>query len=146
MRTTPRARGAARTGRTRGEPTRAPGAAATPRDQARAIYEVVRAIPRGRVATYGQLAALAGIPSGHRIAARAMQVCPSDLPWQRVVGKKDARRAQISIQEPEHAQHQRALLEAEGVVFDAAGTIALRTFGWLPVDVPTGTRPRARRT
>ena len=110
------------------------------------IYTVVRAIPRGKVATYGQLALLAGIPRGHRIAARALQTCPDKLPWQRVVGKKDARRAQISIRAPAHQQLQRALLEAEGVVFDASGYIALRTFGWLPPDVPTRGRARARRT
>jgi methylated-DNA-protein-cysteine methyltransferase-like protein len=105
---------------------------AQPVDQASAIYEVVRAIPRGRVATYGQLAELAGIPSGHRIAARALKTCPDGLPWQRVVGKKDARRAQISVQEPEHVALQRKLLEREGVRFDANGYIVLERFGWLP--------------
>ncbi len=98
----------------------------------REIYAVVRAIPRGKVATYGQIAELAGIPRGHRIVARALRTCPSSLPWQRVVAKKDARRAQISIQEPEHAAEQRALLEAESVVFDANGFIVLRDSGWLP--------------
>ena len=53
-------------------------------------------------------ALLAGIPRGHRRVARAMRFCPSGLPWQRVVGKKDARRAQINIQDPEHAARQRA--------------------------------------
>jgi methylated-DNA-protein-cysteine methyltransferase-like protein len=100
--------------------------------QARAIYAVVRAIPRGRVATYGQIAELAGIPSGHRVVARCMRQCPAKLPWQRVVGKKDARRAQINLQDPEHASLQRRLLEREGVAFDANGFIALRSFGWLP--------------
>lgn len=98
----------------------------------REIYAVVRAIPRGRVATYGQVALLAGIPRGHRRVARAMRFCPSDLPWQRVVGKKDARRGQINIQDPEHAARQRALLTREKVVFEADGAISLRRFGWLP--------------
>jgi len=92
----------------------------------------VREIPRGKVATYGQLALLAGIPAGHRIAAKAMQTCPAKLPWQRVLGKKDARRAQINIHEPEHARLQRTLLEAEGVVFDDRGFVSLRKSGWLP--------------
>ena len=100
--------------------------------QSRAIYAVVRAIPRGKVATYGQVAELAGIPSGHRIAARAMRSCPDELPWQRVVGKKDARRAQINIEEPDHAGLQRALIEAEGVEFDANGFIPLARSGWQP--------------
>lgn len=100
-----------------------------------AIYEVVRAIPRGRVATYGQVAELAGLPSGHRRVARAMKVCPQGLPWQRVVGRKDARRAQINIQDSEHAALQRKLLETEKVSFDEAGYIVLRRFGWLPTDL-----------
>jgi methylated-DNA-protein-cysteine methyltransferase-like protein len=98
----------------------------------REIYAIVRAIPRGRVATYGQLAELAGLPSGHRIVARAMRSCPSGLPWQRVVGKKDARRAQINIQHPDHGKEQRTRLAAEGVAFDAGGFIVLERFGWLP--------------
>jgi methylated-DNA-protein-cysteine methyltransferase-like protein len=99
-----------------------------------AIYEVVAAIPRGAVATYGQVAELAGLPRGHRRVARAMRFCPAGLPWQRVVGRKDARRAQINIQDPESASKQRALLKAEKVSFDADGFIALRRFGWLPTD------------
>lgn len=98
---------------------------------AKNIYAVVRAIPRGRVVTYGEIARLAGAPSAHRVVARAMRDCPERLPWQRVVGKKDARRGQISIGDPEHAALQRRLLEAEGVRFDASGFISLRRFGWL---------------
>jgi methylated-DNA-protein-cysteine methyltransferase-like protein len=100
--------------------------------QWRKIYAVVRSIPRGKVATYGQVAALAGIPSGHRIAARAMRSCPERLPWQRVVGKKDTRRGQINIDDPDHAALQRVLIESEGVAFDPNGFISLRRFGWQP--------------
>ena len=99
-----------------------------------AIYAVVRAIPRGRVATYGQVAELAGLPSGHRRVARAMKTCPASLPWQRVVGRKDARRAHVAIMDCEHAALQRRLLEAENVCFDEAGYIVLRRYGWLPTD------------
>jgi methylated-DNA-protein-cysteine methyltransferase-like protein len=97
-----------------------------------AIHAVVRSIPRGRVATYGQVAELAGIPSGHRVVARYMRTCPAGLPWQRVVGKKDARRAQINLQDPKDVQRQRALLRAEGVTFDVNGYIVLKAYGWLP--------------
>lgn len=90
----------------------------------------MRAIPRGKVATYGQVAELAGIRSGHRIAARAMRSCPARLPWQRVVGKKDARRGQISIEDPDHAALQRGLLASEGIVFDVNGYITLARYGW----------------
>jgi methylated-DNA-protein-cysteine methyltransferase-like protein len=103
-----------------------------PVDADRAIYAVVRAIPRGKVATYGQVAQLAGIPAGHRVVARAMRSCPSKLPWQRVIGKKDARRGQINVLDPEHAALQRELLEREGVVFDDNGFVLLRKSGWLP--------------
>ena len=103
-----------------------------PEEITRAIYEVVAAIPRGAVATYGQVAELAGLPNGHRRVARAMRFCPKGLPWQRVVGRKDARRAQIAIQDASHAAKQRALLKAERVTFDDDGFIVLKRFGWLP--------------
>jgi methylated-DNA-protein-cysteine methyltransferase-like protein len=103
-----------------------------PQTNEQRILEVVRAIPRGRVATYGQVAELAGIPRGHRIAARTMKTAAPGVPWQRVLARKDARRAQISIQEPEHAERQRKLLAREGVRFDASGFVVLRDFGWLP--------------
>lgn len=96
------------------------------------IYAVVAAIPRGRVATYGDVAELAGKPLGHRLVARAMRTCPKGLPWQRVVGRHDTRRAHISIGDPDHAALQRKLLEAEGVVFDESGLIVMRKSGWLP--------------
>jgi methylated-DNA-protein-cysteine methyltransferase-like protein len=107
--------------------------ASGPEEITRAIYAVVKAIPRGAVATYGQVAELAGLHNGHRRVARAMRFCPDGLPWQRVVGRKDARRGQINIQDPDHAAKQRALLKAERVTFDANGFIPLRRFGWLPV-------------
>lgn len=111
-----------------------------------AIYAIVRAIPRGRVATYGQIAELAGIPSGHRVVARAMRSCPERLPWQRVVGKKDARRAQVVIEDDDHGNIQRALLEAEKVVFDRNGFISLRDFGWQPEQLAvSAARSRASR-
>jgi methylated-DNA-protein-cysteine methyltransferase-like protein len=98
---------------------------------ARDIYAAVRSIPRGKVATYGQIGELIGLPAGHRVVARAMRTCPDGLPWQRVVGKKDARRAQINVLDPEHAAIQRRLLAREGVRFDDNGYIVLRSFGWL---------------
>jgi methylated-DNA-protein-cysteine methyltransferase-like protein len=107
----------------------APAASGAKRDSV--IYAVVRAIPRGRVATYGDVANLAGLPSGHRLVARAMKVCPEPLPWYRVIGKKDARRGRINIADREHSQLQRARLEAEGVEFDRNGFVSLARFGML---------------
>lgn len=118
---------AKKTGRAR----KAPPRAATTDRRLATIYAIVRRVPRGRVATYGEIASLAGMPSGHRFAARALVTCPSSLPWHRIVGKKDARRARIAIGDPEHASVQRRRLAAEGVQFDANGYIPLARFGML---------------
>jgi methylated-DNA-protein-cysteine methyltransferase-like protein len=97
----------------------------------RRIYKVVRRIPRGRVATYGQVAELAGIPGGGRVAGAAMKGSKG-LPWQRVMGKRGPRRGIIAIHDPVGAAIQRKLLEAEGVVVDDRGLIDLERFGWMP--------------
>jgi methylated-DNA-protein-cysteine methyltransferase-like protein len=101
------------------------------RDDLREIYALVRSIPRGKVVTYGEVAEMVGRHNGHRFVAKAMKTCPDGLPWQRVVGRRDARRAQINIQDAEHATLQRSLLLAEGVVFDASGCIVMSRSGWL---------------
>jgi methylated-DNA-protein-cysteine methyltransferase-like protein len=108
----------------------------------RAIYAVVRRIPRGRVATYGQVAELAGIPGGARVAGAAMKVSKrSDhLPWQRVIGKAGRTRGRIAIHDPVGAAVQRNLLDREGVEIGATGLIALDRYGWLP----TGAARRPR--
>jgi methylated-DNA-protein-cysteine methyltransferase-like protein len=98
----------------------------------REVLAVVKAVPRGKVMTYGQVAELAGRPQGHRFVARAMRSCPKGLPWQRIVARHDARRARIAILDPEGAALQRKLLTKEGVVFDDRGLIVLAKSGWLP--------------
>jgi len=103
-------------------------------DRSSLIYDVVRAVPRGKIVTYGQVAELAGIERGHRIAARALRESPENLCWHRVVGKRSRLRAQINLSDPVHAALQRARLEAEGVRIDESGAISLRDHGWLPVD------------
>jgi len=97
-----------------------------------AIYRVISTIPAGKVATYGEVAMLAGFPRGHRIAARALRHCPVEIPWWRVLGKHDARRAHIALTDPHSARGQRAQLETEGVVFSEDGLVSLSRFGWLP--------------
>jgi methylated-DNA-protein-cysteine methyltransferase related protein len=113
----------------------------------RSIYAVARRIPRGRVATYGQVAELAGIPGGARVAGAAMKVSkPSDrVPWQRVIGKAGKLRGRIAIHDPVGAAIQRQLLEAEGVAIGDTGLIALDRYGWLPsVEKPSRTRGKTR--
>jgi methylated-DNA-protein-cysteine methyltransferase-like protein len=98
------------------------------------MYAVVRRIPKGRVATYGQVALIAGLPGQARRVGYALSNLPydSDVPWHRVVNA----RGEISLRsEPGYCELQRALLEAEGVPFDSAGRIPLRRFRWRPSDV-----------
>jgi methylated-DNA-protein-cysteine methyltransferase related protein len=85
-----------------------------PRDQQReaAYRKAIRQIPRGKVATYGQVAAAAGYPLFHRDVARMLRASGGRLPWQRVVGAG----GQIKLQF-EAGLEQRARLEMEGVRF-----------------------------
>ncbi|MGG6295761.1 MGMT family protein [Leptolyngbya sp. AN02str] len=96
------------------------------------IYEVVRQIPRGQVATYGQVAGLAGLYGKARLVGYALYrvVDGDDVPWQRVVNAK----GQVSESPFRNGSDdlQRSLLEAEGVVFSANGTIDLRRYRWQP--------------
>lgn len=100
----------------------------------RLIYQVIQRIPRGHVATYGQVAELAGIPGGARVAGAALKVSKPkhQLPWQRVIGKASKLRGRIAIYDPVGAAIQRQLLEAEGVEIGESGLVALDVYGWLP--------------
>jgi len=111
----------------------------------RSIYAVVRRIPTGHVATYGQIAELAGLPGGARVAGAALKVCkPGDrLPWQRVIGKAGKNRGRIAIHDPVGAAVQRQLLNDEGVAIGDSGLIALDRYGWLPAADVHRTRRRA---
>ncbi len=93
------------------------------------IHAVVRKIPRGCVATYGQCAELAGIPNGGRIGGAALKQ-KADVPWQRVVGKASRTRGRIAIHDPIGAALQRELLEREGVPVGDRGLIDLSVYGW----------------
>lgn len=93
------------------------------------IHKVVSRIPRGRVATYGQIARLAGLGRQARLVGYAMHALPSGttVPWQRVVNS----RGEISLP-GSSATRQRSLLEKEGVRFDVRGRIDLDRFLWQP--------------
>ena len=109
------------------------------------IYEVVRRIPRGRVATYGQIADLAGLDGRARQVGYAMRTLSIDgIPWHRVVNA----RGQISARsEPGGDLIQRQLLEREGVEFDAADRLALERYRWRPkMDGRPNRRPRAQES
>lgn len=118
-----------------------------------AVYDIVRAIPRGRVMTYGAIAALVPPPRGmpldafHRIRARwvgyALGRAPDGIPWQRVVGAG----GRISPRGEGGMEVQRALLRREGVRFDAAGRILLDRYAWVPgPSKKNSRRPRPMRS
>ena len=86
------------------------------------VYEMVSQIPLGRVATYGQLAFLAGFPRRARMAGRALSFAPPGLPCHRVVNRAG--------RTAPHWPEQQTLLEAEGVAFRANGTVDMARFLW----------------
>lgn len=92
-------------------------------------YVVVRRIPRGRVATYGQVAELAGLPGTARQVGWALHALHrgTRVPWQRVVNARGA----CSVRPGSGSELlQRRRLEREGVAFGAAGRIDLSRYGW----------------
>lgn len=98
----------------------------------RRIWAVAAKIPRGRVATYGQVARLAGLPNQARLAGYALHALParSPVPWHRVVNAK----GEVSPRRDgsEHHVLQRVLLEKERVRFDRNGRLDLAALRWEP--------------
>lgn len=88
----------------------------------------IRAIPRGSVATYGQIAALAGNPRGARQVARVLHSCSdkAGLPWHRVINSRGG----ISLPRRKGFEEQRRKLLAEGVRVGRGGRILLDDFQW----------------
>ena len=99
------------------------------------VWNLVRQIPRGKVAAYGQIALMIPPPMGvdfdsykafsPRWVGGAMAACPDDVPWQRVINSQ----GKISPR-PDGAEKQRQLLEQEGVEFDAKDRVDLKRYGW----------------
>ena len=97
------------------------------------VWQLVRQVPRGKVATYGQIALMLPVPMGvdsesyrafgPRWVGSAMAACPDDVPWQRVIN------SQGKISERPGADKQRALLEEEGIEF-VKDKIDLKKYGW----------------
>ena len=105
------------------------------------VWKIVRQIPPGFVATYGQIAALIRPPQGvsqgdyrawgARWVGGAMAACPQDVPWQRVINSQ----GKISIRPGEGHLRQRQLLEAEGVTFDEHERVNIKKYGWTASDI-----------
>lgn len=96
------------------------------------VYWLTDQIPEGRVATYGQIAFLAGTPRAARAVGALMKTSRSiglDLPWHRVINASGG----ISYKgEVERPRLQRTLLKSEGVLLSAKDTCDLSIFRWEP--------------
>jgi methylated-DNA-protein-cysteine methyltransferase-like protein len=100
------------------------------------VWELVKQIPPGKVATYGQIASMIPPPEGvnsstyqsfsPRWVGGAMAACPDDVPWQRVVNAQ----GKISMRQGEGHMLQRSLLESEGIVFNKGERIDLNRYSW----------------
>lgn len=109
------------------------------------IWSVVRRIPRGKVATYGQVAELADMEGHARQVGYAMHALPakSNVPWHRVINS----RGEVSPRTSGDSHElQRMLLEAEGVVFDLRGRCELKKYRWVTRrDSPSPSRSSSRK-
>jgi methylated-DNA-protein-cysteine methyltransferase related protein len=107
------------------------------------IYAVVRRIPRGKVATYGQVAEIAGLKGHARQVGYALHALPrgTRVPWHRVMNA----RGQISLRRHGGADvTQRILLEKERVAFDLAGRVSLDRFQWKVTRNPSSGKSASR--
>ncbi len=110
-----------------------------PQEYNQRVWKLVRQVPRGKVATYGQIALMLPPPAGvdfdayrafaPRWVGSAMASCPNDVPWQRVIN------SQGKISERPGAEKQRQLLEEEGIPF-VKDRVDLKKFGWKGLDEP----------
>jgi methylated-DNA-protein-cysteine methyltransferase-like protein len=96
----------------------------------RLVYRVVARIPRGKVATYGQIAAILGQPRGARAVGMALGALRDDaietVPWQRVIGAA----GRCTHRDGFAAGIQQEMLEAEGIRFDRRGYLDLAATRW----------------
>jgi methylated-DNA-protein-cysteine methyltransferase-like protein len=107
------------------------------------VYQVVRMIPRGKVATYGQIAAIVshpfdfaqGKPRAARTVGWALHALPdgTDVPWQRVINAQGMVSITCELHDP---ILQRELLEEEGIVFDEEGRVDLERYRWAGLEWP----------
>jgi methylated-DNA-protein-cysteine methyltransferase-like protein len=99
------------------------------------VYRLVRLVPPGKVVSYGAIARMLGQPHAARTVGWAMHSLPegSDVPWHRVINSQ----GRISSGGRGYgADLQRAMLEAEGIVFDERGSVDWDRFGWEGIPWP----------
>ncbi len=92
------------------------------------VYRLVAQVPPGRVITYGDIARLLGRPGASRTVGWAMRQCPEGYPWYRVVNARGL--PSVTARYPDGKLMQQALLEEEGVAFDAEGRLDLKRYAW----------------
>jgi methylated-DNA-protein-cysteine methyltransferase-like protein len=109
----------------------------------REVKKAILSIPRGRVATYGQIAVLAGRERGARGVAWILHSSAekAGLPWHRVIGAA----GRISLPRGRGLAEQKRRLLAEGIVVGPGGRIDLKRFRWEPSLGPAGRSPAARK-
>jgi methylated-DNA-protein-cysteine methyltransferase-like protein len=95
------------------------------------IWQVVALIPRGRVASYGEVARLAGLPGAARRVGSALRALPDNtrIPWHRVSAAR-GRNSRPAGSASQYTQRER--LTAEGIVFRGNKSVDLQRFGWKP--------------
>ena len=96
------------------------------------VWTTVKRIPRGKVATYGQIAALIGMSRHARQVGYALAATPENrqIPWHRVINAQGRVSLRLKHWESGSDELQRILLEAEGVTFDSTGRVDLKRFRW----------------
>ena len=105
------------------------------------IFAAVRRIPIGRVSSYGEVAAAAGLPGQARLVGYALHAGPPDaVPWHRVVNVRGV--LSLARLDPDGALTQRMRLEREGVTFDAAGRVRMERHRWRPRSSSPAGAPR----
>ena len=100
------------------------------------VWDIVRQIPGGKVASYGQIAKMLPLPAGVDSetylefgalwVSGAVASCPDDVPWQRVVNSK----GEVSEKNGADAKRHKLLLEEEGILFGIRGRIDMKKYGW----------------
>ena len=100
------------------------------------VWSIVRQIPRGKIASYGQIAKMLPLPEGVDVdtfvefgalwVSNAVAASPNDVPWQRVVNSK----GEITEKNGLEAKRHRLMLEDEGVAFNPRGRIDMKKYAW----------------
>lgn len=104
-----------------------------------AVIKMVKKIPKGKIATYGQIAKISGNPGGSRGVAWILHACAKKykLPWQRVINSQ----GKISFDKTtKEYRTQKNLLQKEGIQFSDSGTVNFKTFQWSKKTAPPNRR------